>query len=281
MDWIERLNASIGYIEEHLTEDVDFDAVAKVALCSSYHFQRMFSYMAEMTISEYIRKRRMSRAAVDLLNGEKVIDVALKYGYDSPTAFNRAFRSVHNVPPSMLKKGTSVKSFTPIRFSISIKGAEEMDFKLVKKDAFRVVGVTENIYRDMEKNFAIVPAMWEKATKEGLTGKLCALMNSQPQAILGMSLCGGEQWKYAIAVASTAPADDSLEEFSVPAATWAVFCGEGTNISIQQLEKRVLTEWFPTSGYEYGEAPEIEVYYSADPDNAKFELWIPVVPKKQ
>ena len=154
-----------------------------------------------------------------------------------------------------------------------------MDFKLVKKDAFRVVGMTENICRDMEKNFAIVPAMWEKAHKEGLIDKLCAVMSAEPQAILGMSLCDAAQWKYAIAVASTAPAGD-FDEIVVPAATWAVFRGEGTNISIQELEKRVLTEWFPTSGFEYAEAPEIEVYYSPDPHNAVFELWVPVLPKK-
>lgn len=140
MEWIDRLNGAIDYIEEHLCEEIDFESVARVAMCSSYHFQRMFSYMSEMTISEYIRKRRMSKAAVELALGEKVMDVALKYGYDSPTAFNRAFKSVHNVSPSEIKRSqNSIKSFTPIRFAITIKGAMEMNFKLVKKEAFRVV----------------------------------------------------------------------------------------------------------------------------------------------
>lgn len=281
MDWIDRLNASIDYIELHLGDEIDLEEVARVASCSSYHYQRMFSYMAEITISEYIRKRRMSRAAVDLLGGEKVIDVALKYGYDSPTAFNRAFQNVHNVSPSALKSGDkSIKSFTPIRFKITIKGASEMDFKLVKKEAFRVVGVAENIFKDMEKNFTIVPAMWQKAAQNGTLEKLCALMNSEPKAILGMSICDeSPQWQYAIAVASTGPVDGDLTEFTIPAATWAVFYGEGTNISIQELEKKILTEWFPSSGYDYDNAPELEVYYNADPQNAKFEVWIPVVPQ--
>lgn len=280
MDWIERLNLSIDYIEAHLTDDVDYDAAAKVALCSSYHFQRMFSYMSDMTLAEYIRRRRMSRAAADLMNGEKVLDVALKYGYDSPTAFNRAFRSVHGVAPSALKKGVSVRTFTPIRFKLTIKGAEEMDFKLVKKDAFRVVGIVKDIYRDIEKNFAVVPPMWENAQKDGTLERLCGLMNAEPQAILGMSICDPKQWRYAIGVASTAAVDAPLTEIAVPAATWAVFYGEGTNRSIQELEKRIHAEWVPTSGYDYDDKPEIEVYYNADPENAKFEVWLPVVPKK-
>lgn len=283
MDWIERLNASVDYIEKHLTENIDLFEVAKVAYCSGYHFQRMFSYMAEMTISEYIRKRRMSRAAVDLSNGEKVIDVALKYGYDSPTAFNRAFKSMHKVSPSMLKSGNnSLRSFTPIRFKITIKGAEEMDFKLVKKEAFKVVGVVENISKDMEYNFATVPAMWEKVLKDGTMQNLCALMDSEPKAVLGMSICNDDtQWKYAIAVASAGKAMQGMEEIIVPAATWAIFSGEGTNVSIQNLEKRIHSEWLPSSGYEYGDAPEIEVYFNADPNNCKYEVWLPVTTAKK
>lgn len=280
MDWIKRLNNAIDYIEEHLTEEIDFESVARVALCSSYHFQRMFSYMAEMTISEYIRRRRMSRAAVDLISGDKVIDVALKYGYGSPTAFNRAFKTIYNVSPSEMKNSQKViKSFTPIRFAITIKGAEEMEFKLVKKDAFKVVGITENIQHDMEKNFAIIPAMWDKACKDGTINTLYENMKGEPAALLGISICNEPQWRYAIAVPNDDKIVDKLTEITIPEATWAIFYGEGTNKSIQKLMMRVHTEWLPSSGYEFGNAPEIEVYYSADPNNAKYEIWLPVIPK--
>lgn len=103
MEWIDRLNNAIDYIEENLTEEIDYDKIAKIAMCSGYYFQRMFSYMSEMTLSEYIRRRRMSKAAMELSNGAKVIDVAIKYCYDSPTAFNRAFQKLYNMPPSELK----------------------------------------------------------------------------------------------------------------------------------------------------------------------------------
>ena len=101
MDWIERLNSVMDYIEGHLADTISTEEAARIACCSSYHFQRMFAYMADMPLSEYIRRRRMSLAAKDLLSGEKVLDVALKYGYASPTAFNRAFQSVHGIAPSL------------------------------------------------------------------------------------------------------------------------------------------------------------------------------------
>lgn len=108
MDWIELLNSAINYIEAHITEEPDYDQLAKIACCSTYHFQRMFAYMAGVPLSEYIRRRKMSLAAVDLQGSdEKIVDLALKYGYASPTAFNRAFQSIHGIAPSALKKAES------------------------------------------------------------------------------------------------------------------------------------------------------------------------------
>ena len=126
MEWIERLNKAMSYIEEHITEEIDFEQTAKIACCSAYHFQRMFTYMAGIPLSEYIRRRRMTLAAVELQSSdEKVIDIALKYGYASPTAFNRAFQSVQGITPSAAKKkGTPVKSYPPLSFAITIKGVE-------------------------------------------------------------------------------------------------------------------------------------------------------------
>ncbi len=122
MEWIERLNNAINYIEEHLTEEVDYNQIAAVACCSTYHFQRMFAYMANVSLSEYIRRRRMTLAAVDLQGAdEKIIDVALKYGYTSPTAFNRAFKNIHGVAPSLVKKGgVTLRAYPPISFKITI-----------------------------------------------------------------------------------------------------------------------------------------------------------------
>ncbi len=281
MEWIERLNQAIGYIEEHLKDDVDYEQLGKIACCSAYHFQRMFTYMAGIPLSEYIRRRKMSLAAVELQSGgKKVVDVALAYGYQSPTAFNRAFQGVHGVAPSALKSaGVSVKSFPPLTFKITIQGVNEMEYRIERKDAFRIVGVSRPLEKEIEKNFATVPRMWQSAAADGTIGKLAALMDAAPMGLLGVSACGdAEPWRYFIAVSSGKDAA-GFEEFTVPAATWAIFPGTGASRSIQELEKRIVTEWLPTSGYEYGSAPDVEVYLNPDPQNARYEVWIPVVKK--
>ena len=280
MEWVDGLNRTITYIEEHLADEIDYGELAKLACCSAYHYQRMFAYMAGVPLSEYIRRRRMSRAAVDLQAGEKVVDVGLRYGYQSPTAFNRAFQAVHGIAPSAVREeGAAVKSFPPLRFTIVVKGAEEMEYRIEKREAFRIVGISAPLDADLEKNFAVVPQMWGKAAADGTIPRLAGLMDGQPAGLLGVSACGDrEDWRYWIAVASSQPAGD-FEEYTVPAATWAVFPGEGANVSIQELERRVITEWLPTSGYEYGSAPDVEVYLNPDPNHAKYEVWIPVVKK--
>ena len=279
MEWIQRINSAVNYMEEHICEDINLEELAKIACCSTYHFQRMFSYMANLPLSEYLRRRRMSLAAVDLQSGGmKVIDVALKYGYDSPTAFNRAFQSVHNITPSMAcKEGSVLKAFPPISFHFIIKGDSEMNYTIQKKEAFRILGVSQALDKEIEKNFEQVPKFWMETSRNGTLPRLAAKMDSMPMGILGVSACNEvEEWRYFIAVASNQPIEEGLEEYIVPASTWAIFTGEGSGISIQELEKRIVTEWLPTSGYEYSNAPDIELYLNPDPEHTKYEVWIPV-----
>lgn len=282
MEWIERLNKAINYIEEHLTDEIDYDRLGQIACCSAYHFQRMFTYMAGITLSEYIRRRKMSLAAVDLQgSNEKIIDIAEKYGYSSPTAFNRAFQNIHGVAPSTVKnRSVSVKSFPPIVFKITIKGVGEMNYRIETKSAFRIIGVSQPLHKEIENNFAIVPKMWQDAVVNGTIQKLASLIDTPLKGLLGVSVCNDEeQWKYFIAVSSTKKVD-KFEEYIIPETTWAIFSGSGTNQTIQDLEQRIITEWLPTSGYEYANAPDIEVYLNPDPQNAKYEVWIPVKKKK-
>ena len=279
MEWIDRLNEAMDYIEAHLTDKMDYDRLSQIACCSSYHFQRMFSYMAGMPLSEYIRRRKMSLAAVDLQGGDaKISDVAAKYGYSSPTAFNRAFQSIHGIAPSVVRaESVSVKSFPPITFRIIVKGVGEMNYRIETKEAFRITGVSVPLEKETEKNFAVIPSKWQEVSVNGTLQRLIQMMDSEPMGVLGVSTCNGEEaWRYYIAVSSSKEGE-GLEEYIVPAATWAIFPGEGTNESIQELERRIVTEWLPTSGYEYADAPDIEVYISPDPQNAKYEVWIPVV----
>ncbi len=182
MEWIERFNEAISYIEEHLTEEIDYEQLGRIACCSSYHFQRMFTYMAGVPLSEYIRRRKMSLAAVDLQGGNmKIIDVAGKYGYSSPTAFNRAFQTVHGIAPSAVKsEGVSVKSFPPILFKITVKGVEEMNYRIETKDAFRIVGVSVPLDKDIEKNFSVIPQKWQEISTNGTLQRLTGMMDTPP-----------------------------------------------------------------------------------------------------
>lgn len=283
MEWVDRLNQSMRYIEEHLTEELDYGQLGRIACCSAYHFQRMFTYMAGVTLSEYIRRRKMSLAAVDLQSGkEKIIDIAQKYGYNSPTAFNRAFQGVHGIAPSAVRgEGVSVKSFPPITFAVTVKGAQQLQYRVETKDAFRIVGVSAPLYGEIESNFMAVPQLWQDVVSNKTVEKLAGMMDTPPMGLLGVSACNDqEQWRYYIAVSTSKDRGD-FEEYTVPAATWAIFAGSGTNLSVQELERRIIQDWLPTSGYEYDNAPDIEVYLNPDPENAQFEVWIPVIKKSE
>lgn len=156
-----------------------------------------------------------------------------------------------------------------------------MNYRIEKKDAFRIVGMAKPMYREVEKNFEVVPLMWQEAATTGLLPRLVSMMNGQPQGVLGVCGCGDkEDWRYFIAVSTSQEVPEGMEEYMVPALTWAIFPGEGIcPQAIQELEQRIVTEWLPTSGYEYGNGPDVEVYLSPDPGEAKFEVWIPVVKK--
>jgi AraC family transcriptional regulator len=218
MEWLQSLNEAVNYIEEHLEDEIDLDKVAQIGCCSTFHFGRMFSYITDMTLSEYIRRRKMTKAAVDLQGrNEKVIDIALKYGYDSPTAFNRAFQSIHGISPSAAKNaGAELKAYPPISFNISIKGEKSMNYRIEKKDSFKIVGVKEH-YHGMEDSYANVPAFWGKVNQSGIIPSLCALMNHEPMGVLGVcSTASNEEFDYYIAVATDKATPKNLEEFLVP-----------------------------------------------------------------
>lgn len=277
MDWLSSLNDAMAYIEENLAGEIDLAHAARLACCSPYHLQRMFSYMAGVPLSEYIRRRRMTRAVFDLRSGEKVLDVALKYGYDSPTAFNRAFQGVHGAAPSAAKtEGVALKAYPPISFKITIKGEAEMNYRIEKMDAFRIVGV--KMTGDSDEGFSQVPKFWAKTAQAGKIPQICSLMNAQPMGLLGVSTGdwpNAKDFDYYIAAASTSPTPEGMEEYTVPAATWAVFeCVGPMPGSIQELQKRIVTEWLPNSGYQYADAPDIEVYSEGDQSAADYVCWV-------
>ncbi len=286
MDWLERLNQAINYMEDNLSEEISYDHAAQIACCSTFHFQRMFSYIAGIPLGEYIRRRRMTEAAFDLqTNGLKVIDAALKYGYESPTSFNRAFQNVHGVSPATARsEGVSLKAYPRISFKISIRGDAEMNYKIETKEAFRIVGAKRNYIMNAEENFSEIPMFWNEQVQAGLIPKLCSIMDGKLSGILGVCSCmNGKDFDYYISVASDKPQPEGLEEYEVPGTIWAIFeCVGAMPKAIQELQTRIVSEWLPASGYEYSDAPDIEVYPEGDQssDNYKCEVWMPVTKKK-
>ena len=282
MEWLERLNQAVGYIEDNLEDSIDIAQAARIACCSAFHFQRMFGYIAGVSLSEYIRRRRMTAAALELQRGDvRIIDLALRYGYDSPTAFSRAFAVVHGMSPSAARQmGTELVAYPRLHFLITIKGDEQMEYRIERKKAFRIVGVKAHFCMGAEESFEKVPQFWAQTQQSGMFGKLCEMEGKEPCGVLGVSSCmNGQDFDYYIAVATDAPVPEGMVEHTVPEADWAVFpCTGPMPSAIQQLQKRIISEWLPVSGYEYADAPDIEVYTPGDitaPDY-KSEVWLPV-----
>lgn len=280
MEWLDHFNDSIEYVEAHLTGTIDLDRTAQLAQCSTYHYQRMFSYIAGVTLGEYIRRRKMSLAGVALQRGEKVIDVAAAFGYDSPTSFNRVFKSVHGITPKEAKQsGAKLTSYPMLTFKITVKGVYAMEYQLIDKSVFNVTGVGITLGKDMEKFKKQIPEFWAETSKGGCLEQLIPIMDQQNPGVMGISLMTAEsqeEWEYVIGVASD-DVPENFKQYEIPAAKWAIFSGTGPMPgAIQELQTQIFTEWLPTSGFEYAELPDIELYLDANPENATFQVWLPV-----
>lgn len=284
MDWIERLNACVDYIEENLDQEIDNSRLARIACCSLIHFQRMFAFVAGMGLSDYVRQRKMTLAAFDLLNSsEKIIDIALKYGYNSPTAFTRAFTGFHGIAPSQVKaRGIPIKSFPRITFYMSIKGGREMQYRMEEKPAMRFVGKKEAVSTAGGQNLIRIPQMWQESM-DGTFDKILELSEGEPTGVLGV--CGNyreSDFDYFIASSTAKPVPAGMDELLVPAGLWVIFdCRGPMPGAIQEGWKRIYSEWFPSSGYEHAGTAELEWYSDGDPKEADYlsEVWIPVVKK--
>jgi AraC family transcriptional regulator len=274
----------MDYIEESLQGEIDVAEVARRAACSQFHLQRMFPYICGMTLSDYIRRRRISLAALDLAAGSKVIDVALRYGYESPTSFSRAFRDVHGVAPSEVQRGVARFTQHPrLTFTMRVRGEEAMECRIEERDEFRVVGHAAKGEWTLENAGQKATEFWAYLNEDG--GKrihdVLALMDgSEPQALLGVSFCDdGEFSGYLVGVATSAPCPDGMEERVVPAATYAVFdCTGPMPDAMQALQHRILAEWLPSSGYEWASKSDLELYFGPNmtAEDYKSQVWLPI-----
>jgi len=282
MEWLKRLGAAIDYIEDNLDKGISYDEAARIACCSPYYFQRIFSYVSGVPLSEYIRRRKMTQAAFELQRTDsRVIDVALKYGYSSPTSFNRAFQNVHGITPTAAKAmGSVLQAYPSIQFKVEITGGNAMTYHITEKQSMRIVGIRIPMVEDMEENLRIVPDFWKQVLQGNQFEEICRLSNQEPSGILGISIYENpKEIYYYIGVATNAPVPLEMYEYEIPAATWVVFENDGHfKEDVQSVFKRFYMEWLPFSGYKYAELPDIEVYPFCDgqPLHGHSEVWIAI-----
>ena len=286
INWLDRMNAALDYIEENLAGEIDMSVAASRACCSQYHFTRFFSFVANLPLSEYIRRRRLTLAGFELKNGDaKIIELAHKYGYDSPNSFTRAFQAMHGVTPSQARiAGVELKSFARISFLITIKGDAPLKYRIVEEEAFTLFGVSLPTTVTGERCYTDIPVFWGKCENDRTTNRIVEAGQGDSETLLSgaaFDIDENGSMKYMICMdLPEGGAPTGFETLDVPARTWAVFpvvCA-GPEDTIQSIWKRIYPEWFPYSGYEMDTGPQLERYDRID---GKFtaEVWIPVVKK--
>ncbi|WP_407945446.1 AraC family transcriptional regulator [Paenibacillus silvestris] len=287
---LENMNGAMSYIEDNLTEEIDFKEAARVALCSEFHFKRMFSFLSGVSLSEYIRRRRLTLAAFELNHSPiKIIDLAVKYGYNSPDSFTRAFQSLHGITPSEAREtGQTLKAYPRLTFQLTIQGGDVMNYRIEEKEAFRIVGLKKRVSIMFDGVNPEIAAMWASLNAD-LIQQLKSLSNVAPKGLISGSANFSEgrmeekgELDHYIGAATTLECPEHLASLEVPASSWAVFEAVGPfPETLQQVWGRIYSEWFPSSSYEQLEGPEILWNESKDVTSPNFrsEIWIPVSKK--
>lgn len=297
MDWLVKMNSAIDYIETNLAGEIDINIVAMKACCSSYNFQRMFSFITDITLAEYIRRRRLTQAALELQNSDmKVIDVAVKYGYDTAASFARAFKTLHGLTPAEAKReGVKLKAYPKISFKISIKGEKEMDYRIETKEAFNIFGIETNCSLKGEEGFLTPGQLWQQCHSNGEYERLYSNAGDLP-SFVSQDLCklhAVENYRKSeentfpymlCAFVSKNSKTDGYKTVHIPAQTYAIFPSEGFKWDddfykvLTDLQKRFFSEWLPTAEYERAEGANFEIYGGTE-EYGYIELWYPVVKK--
>ena len=276
-EWAQGIQDAIQYIEDNITEPLDITDIAAKAYVSAFHFQRIFGVLCGMTVGEYIRSRRLSLAAQELSCSDiRVIDAALKYGYDSPDSFTRAFTKFHGIPPSAAKeKGAALKSFAPLRIKLTLEGGSMMEYRIVEKSQFTVMGISRKF--NTETSYQEIPKFWEEHFStdggEKVKGMYGVCIDSKDNGSNGM------EFDYLIAD-NYIPCQEIPEGCVtrvIPAGTWAIFpCSVKT---LQDVNTKIWNEWLPNcKDYKLAGNYNIEMYTEMCDDPAKqySEIWVPV-----
>ncbi len=282
MDWTEAVREAVSYVEKHITEDITMYDVADHVHVSPFYFHKGFSILCGYSITEYIRNRRLALAGQELLAEDvTVMELAMKYGYDSPDSFTKAFTRFHGYSPSVVRRDkTMLKAFAPLKLTISLKGGYAMDYRITKKEAFTVLAVSKEFdYQNAKQD---IPSFWQEHYTSGNGKHVCGMfgINIDPQM-------GNERFEYLIADIYN-PSKDIPERFTVktiPAFTWAVFpCKGALPQSLQGVNTKIFSEWLPAlHDYEFAAGYCVEMYDAPDKypngisdENYYTEIWLPI-----
>lgn len=284
MNWSESISRAIEYIENNLTNDITIVDIAEYAYISPFYFQKGFAMLCGFTVGEYIRNRKLSVAGYELLNTNiKIIDIAIKYGYDSPDSFTKAFTRFHGSTPTSVRKGGNIKEFAPLKINVTLKGGYTMEYKVVEKEAFKVVGLRDSF--KYETAYQDVPKIWKKFFMKSAFHKINAKYAVNIDTNMGCDLFDyiiGDDYNSELKV----PKD--FEVIEIPKFTWIIFpCIGKSSITIKETNEKIFKEWLPNSNdFEIVAGYNIEMYsdpkdYKKGVDDEKYycEIWIPIKKK--
>ncbi len=289
MDWIKSLQNAINYIEDNLTEEIDYEKVAKIANSSTFNFQRVFSILCNYTLGEYIRNRRLSLAGSELAStNQKVIDVAFKYGYESPESFSRAFYNFHGINPSQIKKkGGKLKSFSKISVKLKLDGGSIMNYRIEKHDEFKLISKKKYFPIELEESQKQIPHFWTECKNDGSLNTLLSKYFDNnglfEDSVIGICFENSdrkEEIPYGIGVFYNGEkVEGDFQVDLIPSLNWAIFKSIGPMpIAIQSLLKTIYSEFFPSSEYKPSGGYYLEVYPNGNmsASNYECEIWISV-----
>ncbi len=281
MEWVKAINQAIAYMEDNLLENLTCEQIASQVYFSSFHFQRTFQALTGMNISEYMRNRRLSLAGHELLSSHlKITDIAYKYGYETPESFTKAFTRFHGISPVNAKKqGAILKSFNRLSIRVSLEGGSCMEYRIVEKAAFEVVALTK-VFQG-ETSLMEIPVFWKYYFDKGLHNKVCGVLG-----ICAEEMNDSSNWKYGIGNfrKHVPKVPVGFEIIQIPTHTWAIFtCRGAMPDTIQNMWKRIYSEWLPQSKYEICMDYDLEYYTDGNTLSNDYisEIWIPIEEKQR
>ena len=287
MSWLEDMQRALNFIEKNLTNKIDMNDIAKVANVSSSHFQRIFAILTDVSVGEYMRRRRLTLAGNELLQGEeKIIQIAYKYGYETPESFTKAYRKQHGVTPSETRKGIgSLQIYNPLVIHIQLKGAEPMKVRVVEKKEFLITGTKRSYSYENDENTREIPKLWDEVNSNGTADDIFTFNTGEIKGLMGVCVdetkVDGCDMDYWIAVTTSAEhQNDKYETLTVPGGKWAVFEVHGPMPhSMQKVWQQIYAEWMPASGYKQSGKISFELYGEGNPHSEHYysEIWIPII----